>query len=317
MISLNRDEIEALIDHDLAAEAVAEAYRATSLGKVNLPPVGHIAFPDHAGDCHIKYGHVAGDPFFVIKIATGFPGNEALGQPNGNGLSVVMSAETGEVRALLHDEMVMTDIRTGIGGAIATKLLARKSSLKITVVGSGVQARRQIESHASLMSEDLIFKIWGRSVDKTAAAVKAVPETINVSQVTDLEDACRNADVIVTATGSTSPLIQSDWVQPGTHITAVGADALGKQELESEVVVSADALFADLASQSLDHGEFAIPAANHLIDTNRIVEIGDVLANPGCGKSSDDHVTVADLTGIAAQDIAIAGVVLNAFMATV
>jgi len=313
MIILTRSEIEALIDYDLASDAIAAAYRATSLGKVNLPPVGHLAFPRHGGDCHIKYGHVDGDPIFVIKIATGFSGNAAVGLPNGNGVSVVMSAETGEVRAVLHDEMLMTDIRTAIGGAIATRLLARKDSRKIAVVGTGIQARRQVEAHLALMGDGLTFQLWGRSPKRAASAVKELSDKAAISVAQDLKTACRNADVIVTTTGATSPIVMRDWVPPGTHITAVGADAPGKQELESALVGAAEGLYADLASQCLDHGEFAVPASAKLIDAGRVVELGIVLDDPTRGRVSDEHITIADLTGIAAQDIAMAGIVLRAF----
>jgi len=159
MIILNSTEIESLIDYPCAIGAVESAYRAVSESKVNLPPVGHITFPEHDGDCHIKYGHILGCPTFVIKIATGFPYNADLGLPTGNGMSVVMSAETGKVKALLHDEMIMTDIRTGIGGAIASKQFARENSKNALIIGTGVQAQRQIEAHISLFGTDLAFEV--------------------------------------------------------------------------------------------------------------------------------------------------------------
>ncbi len=117
MITLTRPEIEALIDLPTAAEAIEKAYRAASEGQVNLPPVGHITFPNDA-DCHIKYGHMKGDTNFVIKIATGFPQNNKTELPTGNGLVLVLSAMTGAVLAMLYDEMVLTDIRTGLGGPL-------------------------------------------------------------------------------------------------------------------------------------------------------------------------------------------------------
>jgi len=106
-----------------------------------------------------------------------------------------------------------------------------------------------------------------------------------------------------------------DWVRPGTHITAVGADAPGKQELESSLVAGADVLAADFAAQCLDHGEFAIPYLNGLIDPEKVVDLGDVLGGNMTGRTSDTDITIVDQTGIAAQDIAIADVVLSAYEA--
>lgn len=314
MISLTRTEIEALIDFTAAAQAVEAAYCATSLGQVNLPPVGHITFPQRA-DCHIKYGHMAGDPTFVIKIATGFPQNEARGLPGGNGLVLVLSAETGMVEAMLHDEMVLTDIRTGIGGAIASRALARADSKAILVLGTGPQARRQIEAHAALMP-DVSFQVWGRNAARRDELIAGLGPQIEVLPANDLEAAAQQADIVITATGSTAPILQSDWVRAGTHITAVGADAPGKQELEVSLVARADILTVDLVSQCLDHGEMSHAAAKGLITGDDLQELGALLSGNGRCRESESQITIADLTGIAAQDIAMANTVLVAFNAS-
>jgi ornithine cyclodeaminase len=310
MITLTRSEIEALIDFDAAARAIKAAYVVTSLGQVNLPPVGHITFAQGA-DCHIKYGHMAGDANFVIKVATGFPENDAKGLPSGNGLVLVLSAVTGMVEAMLHDEMMLTDIRTGIGGAIASRALARADSRVALVVGTGPQARRQIEAHAALMP-NLSFQVWGRTSTKVDDLIADLAPHIGVKRAYDLEDATRSADVVITATGSKSPILKLDWVQPGTHITAVGADAPGKQELEIGLVARADVLAVDLVAQCLDHGEVSHAAAKGLITADDLHEIGTLLNGTSLGRVDDSQITITDLTGIAAQDIAMANTVLAA-----
>ena len=309
MIILTRDDIEALIDLPKMAIAIEAAYRASSRGEVNLPPVGHITFPGDA-DCHIKYGHMAGDPCFVIKVATGFPRNSSLGLPTGNGLVLVLSAETGEVRALLHDEMMLTDIRTGLGGAIASRALARRDAKRLLVVGTGEQARWQLRCHKALMPEIREFMIWGRSADRAAAVVRDMAPEFAVEHVVDLEQATRHADIIVTATGSRRAFLRSDWVRPGTHITAVGADAPGKQELDPAIIARAAVRAVDLAAQCLDHGEVSHAIGAGLITSKELVELGRLLESPETGRMTDDDITIADLTGIAAQDIAIANAVL-------
>lgn len=270
MISLSRAEIEALIDLPEAAIAIEEAYRATSRGDVNLPPVGHITFPGNGGDCHIKYGHMKGDPNFVIKVATGFPQNVDHGLENGNGLLLVLSAETGEVKAMLHDEMILTDVRTGIGGAIASRLLSRAGSKHILVVGTGPQARRQIEAHVALLTGPLKFKVWGRNPQRLTKLVDEMESSFDLSGASDLAAAAGEADIIVTATGATKPYLKAAWIRPGTHITAVGADAPGKQELETTLVARADVLAVDLANQCLDHGEVSHAAANGEIAPDQV-----------------------------------------------
>lgn len=311
MLILNRSEIESRIDFSSAARAIEDAYRAVSEGRVNLPPVGYIKLPEHGGDCHVKYGHIEGDDNFVIKIAAGFPGNEALGLANNSGVVVVMSAKTGAAVAVLHDEMVMTDIRTGIGGAIASRLLARADARNVAIIGTGVQARRQVEAHVALLGADLEFHVWGRSLEKAAQAAGEISRFANITVADDLASACRNADVIVTITAASTPIVKREWVRPGTHITAVGADAPGKQELATSLVGAADKLFCDLKSQCIDHGELAIPAAAAKIDPDEVTEIGDVLIDSRKGRTADSQITICDLTGLAVQDIAMANVVLR------
>lgn len=304
MSIVSRSEIEAVIDLGEMAQAIEDAYRASSAGKVELPPVGHITFPAIDGDCHIKYGHQHGDPNFVIKIATGFPQQAALGQPTGNGLLIIMSAQTGAVKAVLHDEMILTNIRTGVGGAIASRTLARADAQRLLVVGSGVQARHQIAAHRELLPHLDHISIWARNAARAELVASDVGGEVDVE--TDLEAACKAAHVIVTTTATTTPLITADWVQPGTHVTAVGADAPGKAELDPDLLRRAEVLCADSRTQCLDHGELsAVKEHGH-----RVVELGELL-NGTVGRQHASNVTVADLTGIAAQDIAAANTILE------
>ncbi|WP_439142836.1 ornithine cyclodeaminase family protein [Planktotalea sp.] len=312
MISLSRTEIEALIDLPSIAPHIDEAYRLTSAGEINLPPVGHITFPNLNADCHIKYGHLLASDSFVIKVATGFPSNAALGLETGNGLVLVMSAKTGVVQAVLHDEMLLTDVRTGIGGAIASRVLARKDSERVLIVGTGPQARRQIQAHAALMPNPLRFELWGRNTERTKELAAVLSNEFDITYSDDLQTSVKHADIIVTATGANSPLLHSEWVHAGTHITAVGADAPGKQELDPNLMKRADVIAVDLATQCFDHGEVSHAFHAGLIHKRDVTELGVILKEPSKGRVNEGQITLADLTGIAAQDIAIATCILNA-----
>lgn len=307
MIILNKEQIGARLDPVRAATAIEAAYRAASAGDVQLPPVGHLVFDDAGGDCHIKYGHRSGDAYFVVKVATGFPSNAAdpskASVPVNNGVSLVLSATTGEVQAVLHDEMLLTDIRTGIGGAIATRALSRSNATRLLIVGTGVQADHQIDAHRALLTQDLDISIWGRSADRAAGVATRHRD---VTVVSDLGPACAVADIIVTITAAQEPIIEQNWIGAGTHITAVGADAPGKHELDPGLLARADVVVVDSEPQCRHHGECSAIDTDHAV-----VELGDVLAGTVPGRRSDAEVTIADLTGIAAQDIAIAGIVLE------
>ncbi|MET3663231.1 ornithine cyclodeaminase family protein [Aquamicrobium ahrensii] len=313
MIQLSRAEIEQLVTvDDEAVAAVRDAYIAIVDGRGNVPPVGHIAFPATNGDCHIKYGHIAGDPIFAVKIAAGFYDNPAKGLPSSTGIILAISAETGEVRAILNDEGYLTDLRTGIGGAVATLALARADARSVLVIGTGIQARYQSRALAALAGRPLSFRMWGRSLEKTEAiAAELKRDGLDVSVASDLEAACREAHIIITTTPSTEPLVQSEWVQPGAHITAMGADGPGKQELETALVARANVRVADMKTQSLGHGEFSHACAAGLIGSGDCIELGSVLAGTLQGRRSNEDITIADLTGVATQDIAMARTVLE------
>lgn len=312
MIVIGLEKLASLPLLTLAAPAIRDAYIAVTDGRANLPPVGYLALHGRNADCHIKYGYIEGDPIFVVKIASGFYDNPAKGLPSSNGMMVAISAKTGDVIAVFDDKGMLTDLRTGIGGAIATMALWRRDTGRIGIVGTGTQARMQIRALAALSDRPLCFTVWGRSPEKTAAVLADLADLdLPIDATVDLETLCRQSDAIVTTTPSKEPLIRSDWIAPGTHITAMGADAPGKQELDVALVARADHRLADLTAQCLDHGEFAAAAQAGLIDEDRCIALGAVLSGAAQGRRSDRDITIADLTGIATQDIAIARTVLD------
>jgi len=314
-LTLSRPEIEALLQIEDGFDPIKDAYIAVTDGRCDLPPVGYLGFPDAKGDCHIKYGHIAGDSVFVIKIATGFYDNPSKGLASSNGIMLALSAETGEVMAILQDEGYLTDLRTGIGAALATKAGCRGDAQRVGVVGTGIQARIQIRCLNALMPDaGLVFSVWGRSEKKMRQlAQDLAAHHISVTVQPDLKTLCVNADILLTTTAAKTPLIRSSWISDGTHITASGADAPGKQELDSALTARADLLILDSDAQCIDHGEVAIPAEAGLLSPDRYRTLGKVLSGQQAGRSAPSQVTIADLTGLGSQDIAIARTALDAY----
>ncbi|PJO48133.1 ornithine cyclodeaminase family protein [Brucella pituitosa] len=313
MILLSKSEIQTLISiDDGAVSAIRDAYVAVTDGRGNVPPVGHLDLPRNNGECHIKYGYISGDPVFVVKIAVGFYDNPSIGLPSSNGVMVAASATTGQIVAVLSDEGWLTDLRTGIGGAVATFALCRSDSRRFGIVGTGTQSRFQARALAALAGKPIHFAVWGRSeVKANELANELQQDGLQVEVATDLADLCRDSDVIVTTTPSTTPLIKAEWITKGTHITAMGADTPGKQELDENIVVSADVRVSDISRQCLERGEFAVAFNKGLITENDCVELGQILSGKAKGRTSNDDITIADLTGIATQDIAITRTVLE------
>ncbi|MBO9433182.1 ornithine cyclodeaminase family protein [Ruegeria sp. R13_0] len=307
MIQLDKSQIQDRFDFARAVDAIRAAYIAVAQGRVQTPPVTYLGFPEVAGDCHVKSGHIEGDDIFVIKIATGFYDNPSKGLPSSNGMNLVFSAKTGAPVAFLQDEGWLTDIRTGIGGALATQALAVEGFENVLIVGTGLQARHQAKCLQQLIPDrPLSFQIWGRSPDQAkATADDLMSMGLKTEHAEDLPSACKTAQAIITTTPAQSFLIANDWVQPGAHISAVGADCPGKQELEADLVARADLLVCDSPEQCLDHGEFqTLAKIGHLSKTD-VATLGNILSGAHPGRQSADQITIADLTGLAAQDIAI------------
>ena len=312
MYDLNKSQIMELFQFDNAAKVISAAYIASSSGNVQTGDVVHLSFPGSNGDCHVKSGHINNAESYVIKIASGFYDNPSKGLPSSNGMMLAFSASTGEPKAILRDEGWLTDMRTGIGGAVATKALAAKNAEKVLIIGSGIQAQFQAKCLASLMPErPFNFNIWGRNTSAAAALAEELRGyNLNADVAKNLDEEVPLADIIITTTPATSSLFGDNLVRPGTHITAIGADTYGKQELPISLIESASLLVCDMTSQSLNHGEFQVINDTDL--SKKVVELGNILSNNCAGRTSDNDITIADLTGIAAQDIAITSEIIDA-----
>ena len=312
MLDLNKTEIMELFSFEKAVSLIQNAYIASSNGNVQTAEVVHLGFPKSNGDCHIKSGHIADTASYVIKIASGFYDNPSKGLASSNGMMLAFSATTGETVAILRDEGWLTDMRTAIGGALATRALACTSASKVLLIGTGIQAKMQAKCLVKLMPErGLTFRVWGRN--STAArntAAELSKQGLEIKVVSTLQKEVSTADIIITTTPSTTPLFANDLVRRGTHVTAIGADSPGKQELPTGLVTSASLRVCDIARQSLEHGEFQ--TASKVEPSMDVTELGHILSGAHSGRYSDNEITVADLTGIAAQDIAITQAIIDA-----
>ena len=292
------------LDIDEVRHDCARNFDEYSKGNSVVPPVGYLAFPD--GECHVKYGYIKGDPYFVVKIASGFYRNVAKGLKPSIGLMLICSTETGYPLAILNDEGHLTDMRTAIAGSIAAKLLAPADIQRIGIVGAGTQARLQLECLRSITDCRRVL-VWNRTVANAQALVQSLSDSnMDAHVAEDLEYLVRACNLIVTATPAKEPLIRAEWVQAGTHITAVGADAPEKQELDETLMEKADICVVDSASQCTDHGEIQAAIASGLIDASKLQELGDLIGGRATGRETPEQISVADLTGVAVQDIAIA-----------
>jgi len=295
----------ALAGVDLIPEIEA-GFVAYSEHRAEVPPVGALRFTNPPGDVHIKYGYLHDDEFYVIKIASGFYENPSRGLPSGNGLMLLFDQKTGELAAVLLDEGYLTDLRTAVAGAIAAKYLAPRTVTRIGIFGTGVQARLQLQLLRGVTPCREVL-VWGRHA-RRAADYKAEMERegFTVAIAGNMRDVPRTCDLIVTTTAAAAPLILAADARPGTHITAVGADSAHKQELDAAIFSTADVVVVDSVSQCADHGDLAHAVRAGLIQPTDARELGAVIAGRAPGRTSPAQLTVADLTGVAVQDVQIA-----------
>ena len=301
-------EIVGRIDTQELLEAISDGFVMYSNHDVVVPPVGHLALTDPPADVHIKYGYIEDDDFYVIKIASGFYENPKLGLSSSNGLMLVFNKNNGELLSVLLDEGHLTDIRTAIAGAIVAKHLAPKVIDAVGIIGTGVQARLQLKYLKSVLSFNKVF-VWGRNEESLRRYVEDTRDLeLDIIPTLNISDVTTKCNYIVTTTPSREILVRSEEVRGGTHITAVGPDAKGKHELDPLIIGKADIVIADSIEQCLDHGELAHGVAHNIDFKSKLKELGTFIKE-NLSRTSDDQITLADLTGVAVQDIQMAKLV--------
>jgi ornithine cyclodeaminase len=303
---INLDQIkEALKTVDIIS-AIEKGFIAYSNAKAVVPPVGELVFKNPPGDVHIKYGYIIDDEYYVVKVASGFYDNSKLNLPSSNGLMLLFSQKSGYLLAILLDEGYLTDLRTAAAGAIAAKYLAPSKISSIGIIGTGIQARLQL-TYLKRVTDCRTVIAWGRSLEKLTNFQTEMEQKGFSLQITQqIEDITSNCNLIITTTPATLPLLWAKQIKRGTHITAVGADSPHKQELDAHVFKMADLVVADSIEQCAQRGDLAHAIKANFIKPEKIYELGNVISGTSPKRTSEEQITIADLTGVAVQDIAIA-----------
>ena len=265
------------------------------------------------GEVHIKYGFIKNDDYYVIKVASGFYQNPGQGLPSGNGLMLLFSQNTGEMAAILLDEGYLTNIRTAVAGAIAARYMAPARVSKIGIAGAGAQGRLQLRYLKNVVNcKDVL--VWGLNREEVDTyKLEMEKEGFSIETTLDASEILRNCNLVVTATPSKRPILNVRDLKKGTHITAIGSDTPEKQELDSQILRNADVVVADSIEQCMTRGEIARAISAGDLNKERVTELGNIISGSAKGRTSDQQITVADLTGVAIQDISIASAVFRAY----
>ena len=306
---LTRGDVRALLDLDACIAAVESAFRAEADGTTVPPAV--LGVHVDGGGFHIKTaGLLAGPPRFAMKINANFPGNPARhGLPTIQGVVSLHDARDGSLLALL-DSIEITILRTAAATAVAAKHLAREDAAVVTIAGCGNQGRSQLRALGRVRT---VARVFAWDVDAEAAARYASQMSSElgcpVSATSDLRDAARRSDIVVTCTPSRVPLLDRGDVSPGCFVAAVGADSDDKQELAPALMADATVV-VDILEQCARIGDLHHALAAGVMQRSDVhAELADLVAGRRPGRRSAEEITIFDSTGTALQDVAAAALV--------
>ncbi|WP_413873031.1 cyclodeaminase [Albidovulum sp.] len=301
-------QLRAMVALDLTVVDVIErAFAALAKGGVVMPPILSMDLPEAHGEVDVKTAYIPGFDGFAIKVSPGFFDNPRLGLPSLNGLMILFSARTGLVQAVFLDNGYLTDIRTAAAGAVAARHLAPERVETAGVIGAGVQARLQMQA-AHLVRPFARVLVHGRDPEKARACAADLAATLGIAAeaVADPAALVAESQLVVTTTPARAPVLRADWLHPGLHVTAMGSDQEGKNEIEPAALVRADAYVCDRVSQCEKQGELRAALAAGQWTKGAPAELGEVITGTRPGRTSADDITICDLTGTGVQDTAIA-----------
>ena len=301
-------ELRAAVGLDLTTiDIIEQAFAALAKGGVVMPPILSMDLHAANGEVDVKTAYIPGFDGFAIKVSPGFFDNPKLGLPSLNGLMILFSAKTGLVEALFLDNGYLTDIRTAAAGAVAARHLAPTHVETAGVIGTGVQARLQMQA-AHLVRPFARVLVHGRDMDKARACAADLASALGIraEAIADPAALVAESQLVVTTTPARAPVIKADWLHPGLHITAMGSDQTGKTEIEPAALMAADAYVCDRVSQCEVSGELEAALASGIWTKGTPAELGEVITGAKPGRTSPDAITICDLTGTGVQDTAIA-----------
>ena len=302
MIYITEEESAALVTHSCAFDAARQAFIGACAPDSNIFPVviGHGS--EKTNRFTVKSGS---DPLLAgLKVGSYFPSNDLLDIPRHSSITLLFDQAKGRIGAIVEGAR-LNAYRTAAADAIAANALSRPDARRLVVFGTGHQAFYNVEALARIRPLEHI-SILGRTRDKAEDLVAKLRDAGLPAQTDDPETACRTADIITTVTAAREPLFDAGWVKPGTHISSMGSDGVGKQELPPALFERA-MLFCDLPEQSRRIGEFQHTSSDH-----QLVALGKVLDGKHAGRHDQDAVTIFDSSGISFQDLYMAIEILHA-----
>lgn len=311
-IILQSEEIKKVVHLNSELIPIIEnAFKSLSKGETVMPPILRLDIKKYHGESDVKAAYIEGLDSFAIKVASGFFNNPSLGLPSSNGLMILLDSKTGVLKSVLLDKGYLTDVRTAIAGAIASKYLSNSNIETAGIMGAGIQAKLQLKA-LMLVRNPKKIKIWGRDSLRVKKFIEEFDNILNIESCLSAEELVTNSDLIITTTPSSNPLIRNEWLKKGMHITAMGSDAEHKNELDPKILTSCNVYVPDSQAQTSILGELHHALKDKLISPDIVFnDLGNIILDPNLGRKNKEDITICDLTGTGVQDTAIARYAYN------
>jgi len=296
---LREADVRALLTMPMALEAVEESLRQQGNGELALHPRRRLKLPDNA----LLHYMAAGDPvhgFMAMKLYTSVRGVVRFVVP-------LFRSATGEMAALIEAD-ALGQIRTGAATGIATKYLANANARAAGIIGTGYQARTQLEAVAAVRKLERV-RAFGRNTERRAQFCREMSARIGVEAepVDSGEKAVRGADIVITATSAMKIVLEGPWLSPGVHVNAIGANWAQKRELDNAAVARADEIVVDSIEQAkMEAGDLILAFANDAARWDAVRELGGIVAAKIPGRTAENQITLFKSNGIAAWDLSVA-----------
>jgi alanine dehydrogenase len=303
-LHINESEVRELLTMPAAISAVEEVSRKQAEATVIVHPRRRFELPNR-GYFHYMAALDTVDGYVGMKQYTYVKGKLCFLVP-------LYSVASGELLALIEADY-MGQLRTGAASGVATKYLARKHAKVAAIIGTGGQARTQLEAIHHVRMLDAVY-VFGRDEQRRKKFCDEMTEQLEVTcyPMQSAADAVRNAEIICTATTSPQPVLNGQDLAPGVHINAIGANHAHKQELDEAAVARANLIYVDsLAQSKQEAGDLIIPFAKQPERWAEVHELADLIAGKVPGRANDSQITLFKSNGIASWDLAVAGKVYS------
>ena len=303
MLYVSETSVQKALDQAGVTAAIQEAFIALAKGEAFNFPIVRERLNYADAIFGFKAGFDRRAPTLSVKAGGLWPGNRAKGLANHQSTILLFDADTGGPHALVCGTY-LTALRTAAASALSIRALARAEAQTLGILGAGGQALHQIR--AALTERPFGRLLISDSVPENAEALRqSLKDTGLATACVTPETLARDSDVLITVTPSFEPIIEADWVQPGTHIACMGADTVGKQEVDATLMTRAT-LFCDQPDQAAQLGEIQHAIQRGMVTLDQVTTLGDVLRGAHTGRQSADEITLFDSTGMGLQDLAAA-----------